>query len=139
MILPIYISEKDSRRLRALSQSSKLINDNDHRVNMQRLVSELERAHIVPESELPGDVIIMNSTAELEDIQTGDVFTYTLVFPEFSDPGQGRISIMAPMGIAMLGYRAGDEFEWQMPGGMMRLRVRRVLAPATALASSNTK
>lgn len=139
MILPIYISEKDARRLRVLSLSAKLIKDNDQRVNMQRLVSELERAHILPESELPEDVIIMNSTAELEDMQTGDVFTYTLVFPEFSDPGQGRISIMAPMGIAMLGYRAGDEFEWQMPGGMMRLRVRRVLAPATAFASSNTK
>ena len=139
MILPIYISEKDAHRLRALSQSIRLIKDNDHRANMQRLARELERAHIVPESELPEDVISMNSTAELEDIESGDVFTYTLVFPEFSDPGQGRISIMAPMGIAMLGYRAGDEFEWQMPGGMMRLRVRRVLTPAAALASSNTK
>ena len=119
MTLPIYITENDARRLRPLLESVPLQKGLDAD-NLQRLRTELERAHIVSETELPADVITMNSTVELEDLEDGDRFTYTLVFPEHADVDQGRISILAPLGMAMLGYRVGDTFEWPVPQGRIR-------------------
>lgn len=134
MTLPIYITENDARRLRPLLESVPLQKGLDAD-NLQRLRTELERAHIVSETELPADVITMNSTVELEDLEDGDRFTYTLVFPEHADVDQGRISILAPLGMAMLGYRVSDTFEWPVPQGRIRVRVLRLIerkAPATA-------
>jgi len=133
MTLPIYITENDARRLRPLLESVPLQKGLDAD-NLQRLRTELERAHIVSETELPADVITMNSTVELEDLEDGDRFTYTLVFPEHADVDQGRISILAPLGMAMLGYRVGDTFEWPVPQGRIRVRVLRLIerkAPTT--------
>lgn len=126
MTLPIYITESDARRLRPLLESAALQKGPDAD-NLKRLEAELERAHIVSENELPADVITMNSTVELEDLEDGERFTYTLVFPEHADVDQGRISILAPLGSAMLGYRVGDEFEWPVPSGQIRVRVLRLI------------
>lgn len=126
MTLPIYITEGDARRLQPLVQSASLQKGPDAE-NLKRLEAELERAHVVPEHELPADVITMNSTVELEDLEDGERLTYTLVFPEQADVDHGRISILAPLGSAMLGYRVGDEFEWPVPGGKIRVRVLRLI------------
>jgi regulator of nucleoside diphosphate kinase len=69
----------------------------------------------------------MNSTACLEDLDTEEEETYTLVFPENADLGQGKISVLAPIGTAMLGYEVGDTFEWEVPAGKRRLRVKRII------------
>jgi len=142
MTLPIYITEDDARRLRPLVRATTLPKGPDAE-NLKRLESELERAHVVPESDLPANVIAMNSTVELEDLTDGERFTYTLVYPEHADVDQGRISILAPLGTAMLGYRVGDTFEWPVPGGTIRVRVLRLrerlkspAPPATALVSA---
>lgn len=136
MTLPIYITEQDARRLRALIQSPRAREAVDDE-SLNRLKAELDRARIVPESELPTDAITMNSTVELEDLDDGEIFTYTLVFPEIADATNGRISILAPLGMAMLGYRVGNEFEWPVPDGTIRVRVRRLLerrVPAGVIA-----
>ena len=125
MNLPIYITEDDARRLRPLVRATTLQRGPDAE-NLKRLESELERAHVVPESDLPANVIAMNSTVELEDLTDGERFTYTLVYPEHADVDQGRISILAPLGTAMLGYRVGDTFEWPVPGGTICVRVLRL-------------
>lgn len=142
MTLPIYITEDDARRLRPLVRATTLQKGPDAE-NLKRLESELERAHVVPESDLPANVIAMNSTVELEDLTDGERFTYTLVYPEHADVDQGRISILAPLGTAMLGYRVGDTFEWPVPAGTIRVRVLRLrerlkspAPPATALVSA---
>ncbi len=103
--------------------------------NLKRLVAELARARIVPEQELPADVITMNSTVELEDLTDGERFTYMLVFPEHAAADRGRISIFAPLGTAMLGYRVSDEFEWPVPGGPARVRVLRLVERASPQAT----
>jgi regulator of nucleoside diphosphate kinase len=53
--------------------------------------------------------------------------TYTLVFPRDANVDEGRISILAPLGTAILGYRVGEEFEWDVPSGKRRLRIAKVL------------
>jgi regulator of nucleoside diphosphate kinase len=128
MNLPITISERDAARLRQLVQVC-APSKTEH---IQRLKAELDRARIVPGPELPANVIAMNSTAELEDLEDGEILTFTLVFPENADVAAGRISILAPLGMAMLGFKAGDEFEWPVPSGTLRVRVRRLIQPKTA-------
>jgi regulator of nucleoside diphosphate kinase len=126
MNLPISITEQDAARLRRLLDSNVARKETDS-TSLKRLEHELDRARIVPQSELPADAIAMNSTVELEDLSDGEILTYTLVYPEQADAASGRISILAPLGMAMLGYRVGDEFEWPVPSGMIRVRVRRMI------------
>jgi regulator of nucleoside diphosphate kinase len=128
MKLPVItISERDALRLRKLVAASAAT----HTEHIEKLKTELERAHIVPETELPSHVIAMNSTVELEDLEDGEIMTYTLVYPESADAAAGKISILAPLGMAMLGFKVGDEFEWPVPAGTLRVRVRRLVENKT--------
>jgi regulator of nucleoside diphosphate kinase len=96
------------------------------RAEMMALRRELERAEIVAPHEVPPDVITMNSRAELLDLDTNEHMEFTLVFPDEADIEEGKISVLAPLGTAMLGYGVGDEFEWTVPYGSRRLKVIKV-------------
>ncbi len=87
------------------------------------LERELARARIVAPDAVPPDVITMNSRAELLDLDTGERMEFTVVFPDETDLDEGRISVLAPVGTGMLGYRVGDTFERRAPYGMRRLKV----------------
>jgi regulator of nucleoside diphosphate kinase len=118
----IYITEADMRRLRPLVDSMK-----NSRDDLRGLQAELGHAQLVMPEEVPHDVITMNSQAKLRDLESGEELVYTLVFPQQANIDQGKISVVAPVGTAMLGHRVGDEFEWEVPGGSVRLRVEQVL------------
>ena len=81
------------------------------------LEEELRRAVIVEPKEIPGDVITMNSRAEMRDLESGEIVAFTLVFPSEANIDEEKISVLAPIGAGMLGYRVGDEFEWNVPDG----------------------
>ncbi len=105
------------------------------RGEMRALQNELARANIVTPENLPPDVITMNSSAELLDLDTKERMEFTLVFPRHANVEGGKISVLAPLGTAMLGYRVGDEFEWIVPYGLRRLKVTAVrFQPEAALA-----
>ncbi len=122
----IYITEEDARRLRELVENPGAL---EHREpeSLESLRNELARAEIVAREDVPPDVVTMNSTVHLVDMKTREQETYTLVFPADADIGQGRISVLAPIGIAMLGYRTGDTFTWNVPAGQCFLRVKEVV------------
>jgi regulator of nucleoside diphosphate kinase len=69
----------------------------------------------------------MNSRVRLLDLDTRIAVEYTLVYPGESDLAKGKISVLAPVGAAMIGYREGDEIEWNVPGGRRRFKVEAVL------------
>jgi regulator of nucleoside diphosphate kinase len=94
---------------------------------LKQLKAELERAMVVSPQDIPADVITMNSTVSLIDTETGEEETYTLVFPEDADLAQGKVSILAPIGTGMFGYRVGDVFEWEVPAGKRRLLVKKII------------
>jgi regulator of nucleoside diphosphate kinase len=71
-------------------------------------------------------VITLNSVAELRDLETNEIMRFTLVLPRDARIEDGKISVLAPLGTAMLGYRVGDEFEWTVPYGRRRLKVTQV-------------
>ncbi|HWQ92965.1 MAG TPA: nucleoside diphosphate kinase regulator [Clostridia bacterium] len=117
----IYITEADMKRLRPLVESAKSRDD------IKTLQQELDRAQVVAPLEVPSNVVTMNSKARIRDIESQEDMVYTLVFPDQADIEQGKISVLAPIGTAMLGQRVGEEFEWEVPAGPVRLRVEEVL------------
>src|SRR4051812_44274123 len=88
------------------------------RDEIQALEEELGRAEIVAPEEVPANVITMNSRAELIDTDTGERMEFTVVFPVYANTDEGKISVLAPIGMGMLGFRAGDLFGWPSPGGV---------------------
>ena len=70
----------------------------------------------------------MNSTVRLRDLETGEEETYTLVYPDEADIGENKLSVLAPVGTALLGYRAGDVVEWPVPAGVRRFRIEEVVS-----------
>ena len=121
----IYITNYDMDRLRDLLEQAK--DENPLRTDLKDLQAELDRARLVKPRAVPGDVITMNSTVCLVDQDTAEESIYTLVFPEEANIGQGKISIFAPIGTAMLGHRVGDTFDWQVPDGVVSLEVKEIL------------
>lgn len=122
----IFITEFDARRLQDLIKAPGAL---EHRQpeGLQSLRDELERAQVVAPEDIPPDVVTMNSVVHLIDMETSEEEEYTLVFPADADVDKNRISVLAPVGIAMLGYKAGDTFTWSVPGGERRLRVKEVV------------
>jgi regulator of nucleoside diphosphate kinase len=121
----IQITELDRKRLLDLIRDAQA-GEYRKSVYVENLRAELQRAQIVPSQDIPGDVITMNSTVTLVDLDTNEEETYTLVYPEQADTSQGKISILAPIGTGMLGYRVGDVFEWDVPAGKRRLKVTKI-------------
>lgn len=128
----IYITQPDMKRLQTLMESIKISRD-----DLQALRSELQHAHVVPQSEIPRDVVTMNSRAKIRDLESNEIMTYTLVFPSQANADDGKISVLAPIGTAMLGHRVGEEFEWQVPAGRVRLRVEKILYQPEAAGHFN--
>ena len=122
----IQVTEFDLDRLRKLLRDAAYTELRGSEY-LESLETELNRAQVVAPEAVAGTVITMNSTAVLLDLDTGKEETYTLVFPEDADIARGRISILAPIGTAMLGYQVGDTFDWPVPDGKRRLQVVRIL------------
>jgi regulator of nucleoside diphosphate kinase len=122
----ITISDNDHRRLQEIMAHSRRINFRTNRY-LRDLQMELTRAEVLPARQVPPDVITMESTARLMDLDTERETEFTLVYPDDANPDENKISVLAPIGCAMLGYREGDEFEWETPEGNRRLRVVKVL------------
>jgi regulator of nucleoside diphosphate kinase len=122
----IYVTALDVERLRKLLEGVRLWSSKD-REHLEALGAELDRAHVVAPEEIPGDVVTMNSAVLVKDLDSGTEMALTLVFPSDTGLELGKISILAPVGTALLGYRVGDTIEWKVPGRMRRLRVERML------------
>jgi len=134
--LPIVIKATDYEELRcAIAAMDKL--SERGRAELAALRTEIARAEIVAPENTPDDVIAMNGCAELLDLDTGERMRLTLVFPRDANAEEGKISVLAPLGTAMLGQRVGDEFEWSVPYGQRRLKVLAVpFQPWTPLATT---
>ena len=126
---PIYISPADNSKLRLLLATALYSEPNLAR---RKLAAELDRAFVIDPSAFPSDVVTMDSTVEFEDIVTGEVEEYTITFPERADVDRKRISILAPIGTALIGCRVGDLVKWSTPGGVRHLKVRHVAMPEVA-------
>lgn len=119
----IHITHQDMERLRALiapsgTRGGAAGGDDRDRPYLAVLTAELTRAVVVGQEEIPPDVVTMNSRIRLRDGHR--TWIMTLVFPEKADPEEGCISVLAPLGAAILGCRVGQSVRFRVPGGEER-------------------
>lgn len=126
MARKIVITDSDQRRLGTLLDKSAERGIVERRY-LDDLCLELERAEVVLPTEVPADVITMNSTARVRDLDREETCEYTLVYPELANIEAGRISVLSPVGTALIGYRVGDTITWPVPAGNVRLKVEAVV------------
>lgn len=99
------------------------------------LADELSRATVVPEERMPDNVVRMHSRVTYLDEGSGRRREVELVYPDEADLTSGKVSVLAPVGAALLGLAEGQSIEWRFPRGeLRRLRVERTVPPATAAA-----
>ena len=122
----IFITEHDRYRLKELLVRRSMSGGADG-TRLGELARELDRANVVEAAQIPKDVITMNSQFRLTDLDLQESFDYTLVFPEDANPDQDKVSVLAPIGTAVLGTRVGDVVEWPTPSGVRRLRLDEIL------------
>lgn len=125
----IYLTHEDLDRL------LKLVEAPGNRREM--LERELVRANVVPRENIPTDVVTMNSQIVFENETTGERREVTLVYPGNADIDAGKISVLVPVGTALLGLRVGQSIDWELPGGEKQ-RYRIVKVPFQPEAAGET-
>lgn len=120
----ICITQRDMQRLRNLLDNPDLMRQKPY---LEQLERELDQADVIESSEISADTVTMNSTALLIDIETDEEMILTLVYPDHAYIPEGRISVLAPVGTAILGCRQGETVEWEVPAGIRSLRVDCIL------------
>ncbi|CTP90985.1 nucleoside diphosphate kinase regulator [Xanthomonas translucens pv. arrhenatheri] len=125
----LIVSSHDLARLEALLESPAL---QQHPAALA-LGEELGRATVLAPEQIPADIVAMHSRVECEDELQGERHQLTLVYPHEADAAQDRVSVLAPVGSALLGLAVGQSIDWQAPGGRpLRLRVIAVQAADAA-------
>lgn len=122
----IHVTENDFHRLRALVKASRESKQDNER-SLQILEAELNKAQVVKSEQIPADIVTMHSEVHLKDMNTGEETIYRVVFPNQADVDKGYVSILAPIGTALLGYRVGDIIEWKVPAGIARWKVIKIV------------
>ena len=132
----LYITEYDLDRLRDLIAMYKPHNEFEQE-NLEMLIYDLERAHVVAPADIPADVVTMNSKLYLRDIDSMEEMVFTLVFPSGANLSKDRISVLAPIGSSVIGYRTGDIVTWKMPNRIKRLKIETVIYQPEAAGNYN--
>lgn len=126
----IQISRPDHNRLTKLVGG--IFDSEKKNEPLQNLRNELRRAIVLQPESLSKTVVALDSQFSIRDLDTDEVDTYTLVHPETPHNSNGCISVLAPIGTAVLGFAVGDEVSWETPGGVRRFRIESVTQSAPA-------
>jgi len=116
----------DMERLESLIQTHRSSSPK-RKAQIDRLEKELDRAVIVDPKDIPADVVTMNTKLRLRDETSGEEMVLSLVFPADANLEKNRVSVLAPIGTALLGYRVGDIIEWEVPSGTKTFRITETL------------
>ncbi len=122
----LLLSNTDMPRLREILTAPKKTAA-DVRPAMERLQRDLDRGEVRAAPEVPAGVVTMRSCVRIEDLHTGDRETFTLVYPDEADLFEGKLSVLAPLGAALLGAKAGDTLDVQVKTGIRQIKVDRLL------------
>ena len=121
----IYITKYDYDRLKSMIHEYTKANRADG--NIKDLLGEIERAQKVDSQMIPSNYVTMNSVFELKKMQELDFQLFKLVFPEEADIDKNKISVLAPIGTAVLGYKIGDVIKWKVPDGEDFFQITNIL------------
>jgi|SRR5690606_38219793 len=118
----LIVEKKEYKIIRNIMSMAHYHKDASYRASIEKFSGELSSARIVSEKDMPEDVIRFNSTVT---IQTASDMkkSYQLVTPEKSNIKQNKLSVLAPMGLALFGYAKGDDILWQFPAGVSAINI----------------
>ena len=111
---------KDTRNYRSFDQR-----------NVVELLDELKKGEVIDGKDFPSDAVRINSQVKIEDRATKRILNLMLVLPDKADMSTGKVSVMAPIGVALLGYRKGQEVTWEVPAGRKHFKIVEVQNTAT--------
>ena len=131
---PIFLTEKDYHRLHHLVQVQRIANGQQA---VEALCKELKRAQVVPSEEIPQDVITMNSRVRLKEMKSAAEMEITIVYPKDADLASRKVSVLAPVGTAVLGCKVGDEVKWPVAKGAMTYKVEEIIYQPEAAGDLN--
>lgn len=123
----IHITEFDLNRLNKLIEMLEDEPVQRDRKYIEELDEELRRAKVMDPRNVPRDIVTMNTRVRVKDLDTGAEMIYQLVFPGDADVKQNKISILAPVGTALIGFKVGETVEWQVPSGVKKIRIEEIL------------
>lgn len=129
---PIYLTWADHSKLRQLLATMVGARPSPA---LQKLKEEVDRAVVVDPSGLPEGYVTLESEVEYEDLESNEVESYIITLPERANIDERRLSVLAPIGTALIGYRVGDIVQWNTPGGSRQLKIRRVTSAAVLAAN----
>jgi len=112
----IVLSAEDYKQLSLLADAAR----NNAPDLSAELAEEIARAHVLAEGRHPDQTVCMNSEVEFRDDSTGRTQTVTLVYPQEADISQRKVSVLTPVGTALIGLRCGDSITWETPAGEVR-------------------
>jgi len=118
----IHITENDLERLRELIHVGLSCAELDQE-GLRALHAELDQASVVPAERVHPNVITMHSQVRIRNLESGEEMVFTLVYPRAADLERGRISVLSPLGTAILGFQVGDIVDWRIPDGTRRLKI----------------
>ena len=118
----LIVEKKEIKILKNIMGMAHYHKDKTYKASLEKLNGELGKARILSNKEMPEDVVRINSIVTIE-LAKGIKKTYQLVTPEKSDINQNRLSLLAPMGLALFGYAKGDEVLWQFPAGESAIKI----------------
>ncbi|HOB76206.1 MAG TPA: GreA/GreB family elongation factor [Phycisphaerae bacterium] len=130
---PVVIPDRDFEQLNELIRFAPPgVIEKPH---LQALERELDRCQIVPAHRVPRNTVVMGSRVRILDLATGETDTWTLVYPGEASFAEGKLSVVAPLGSAILGTRVGDVVRVRAPGGTRRVRIEKILSRPRAARS----
>ena len=116
---PVF-SEKDFQTIHDLIKNQSAIQQTKE---IRFLAEELKRARVVKDNKIGADVVRLNSFVQVQDQGNNNVMDFHIVLPSQANLNEKKISILAPLGIALIGFKKGQVVEWQMPAGKKSLKI----------------
>lgn len=120
----IQITEQDKYQIEQLIENMQ--RSGRGRDNFELLLTEITRAEVVKRRDIQRNVVTMNSCVSIIDKDTSERMKFTLVYPEDANADEHKISVLSPIGTAVLGYKTGDEVQWAVPAGIKSFVIAKV-------------
>ena len=124
----LIVEKRELGKLRRLLMQTENKADSIYSASVAKLSTELRAANMVDEADMPAEVVRLNSIVTINTAGNKDK-TFQIVLPEHSDLAENKLSILAPMGLALFGYAQNDQISWEFPSGVNKIKILKVQQP----------
>lgn len=120
-INPVVVPESDFPLLKRLASSQSVYVDEE-----MSLKHEINRAIVVKNSAFPANTVRLDSSVKILNLESQETTVFIVVLPKSADIRAKKVSVLSPMGTALIGFREGDLISWKMPSGMKHFKILEV-------------